>query len=107
MDGAIRLWIDGGTTNTRFTLTRGEDVVERTCRRVGAANADISLHNAPLAAAVADETAALERRHGVRIERVCASGMITSQNGLVEVPHLPAPTGLCELAKGVKTVWRR
>lgn len=105
MDGAIRLWIDGGTTNTRFTLTRGEDVVERTCRRVGAANADVSLHNAPLAAAVAAEIEALESRHGVRIERVCASGMITSQNGLIEVPHLPAPAGLCELAKGVKTVW--
>ena len=104
MDGALRLWIDGGTTNTRFTLTRGEEVVERTCRRVGAANADQSLRNAPLAAAVADEIAALESRHGVRIERICASGMITSQNGLLEVPHLSAPAGLYELARGVRTV---
>lgn len=104
MDGALRLWVDGGTTNTRFTLTRGEEVVERTCRRVGAANADLSLRNAPLAAAVADEIAALESRHGARIERICASGMITSQNGLLEVPHLSAPAGLYELARGVRTV---
>ena len=33
MDGALRLWIDGGTTNTRFTLTRGEEIAERICRR--------------------------------------------------------------------------
>lgn len=104
MDGALRLWIDGGTTNTRFTLTRGEEIAERTCRRVGAANAGSAVCNAPLVAAVAAETAALETKYGAQIERICASGMITSENGLLEVPHLSAPVGLCKLAQGVRTV---
>lgn len=53
---------------------------------------------------MAAETAALETKYGAQIERICASGMITSENGLLKVPHLSAPVGLCELAQGVRTV---
>lgn len=104
MDKTLRLWIDGGTTNTRFTLTRGDKVVERTCRHVGATNADAALCNAPLVAAIRHEIALLEAKYGAKIQRICASGMITSPNGLYEVPHLIAPVGLEELVKGVQTI---
>ncbi|MEG0740999.1 MAG: 2-dehydro-3-deoxygalactonokinase [Clostridia bacterium] len=98
------LWIDGGTTNTRFTLTRGEAVLERFERHMGAANADASLQNEGLRALVARELSRLQTVYHGEIERLCISGMITSANGLIEVAHLTAPVGLAELKRGVRTV---
>lgn len=98
------LLIDGGTTNTRFTLVRDGQVLERSQRRVGAANADASHVNRPLRLAVGEELRRLEAAHGVRIDQVCISGMITSENGLCMVPHVPAPAGVKELAANIRRV---
>ena len=96
------LWIDGGTTNTRLTLTAGEQILARSVRRAGAADADRERRNSALAAAVAEETASLRERFRIRIDALVLSGMITSGNGLCEVPHIPAPAGIGELAAGIR-----
>ena len=100
--GGCILLIDGGTTNTRFTLLSGEKVVLRTERKIGAADKQGS-QNELLYKAVKSEILALQAQSGVAIDDIFASGMITSQNGLMEVPHIPAPAGLYDLADGVHT----
>lgn len=101
LSGCILL-IDGGTTNTRFTLLNGDKVVLRTERKIGAADKQGS-RNDPLFEAVRSEIQALQEQSGLAIRDVFASGMITSQNGLMDIPHIPAPAGLYDLARGVKT----
>lgn len=97
------IWIDGGTTNTRFTLTDNGRVLERVSRHVGAAGAEAD-GNRALREAVAEELAVIQARHGLRAERVVIAGMITSGSGLYELAHVPAPAGVCELAAGAKQI---
>lgn len=101
MSGCILL-IDGGTTNTRFTLLNGEKAVLRTERKIGAADKQGS-QNELLFEAVKAEIRALQEQSGLKIDDIFASGMITSQNGLMEIPHIPAPAGLTDLANGAYT----
>ena len=99
----FEIWIDGGTTNTRFTLTEDVRVLERVSRHVGASSAETD-GNRALREAVAEEMAVIQARHGLRAERVVIAGMITSGSGLYELPHVPAPAGVRELAAGAKQV---
>ncbi len=103
MDEPI-LFVDGGTTNTRFTLMFGGTVLERSQRRVGAANSSNGKYNDALGAAVISEVHQMEQTHGIAIRRVCACGMITSASGLTEVPHICAPAGIKALAQAVKCI---
>lgn len=98
----VYLLIDGGTTNTRFTLMRGRQLLERITVRIGAASADAAHRNQGLRDAVRETIMAMETGHQVQIDRVMVSGMITSENGLACVPHLTAPAGMAELAAGVQ-----
>lgn len=100
----VYLLIDGGTTNTRFTLMQDDRLLERVMVRIGAASADAAHRNQGLRDAVRETIAALEAKHHVQIDRIMVSGMITSENGLVCVPHLTAPAGLEELAAGVREI---
>ncbi len=97
------LLIDGGTTNTRFTLLEGEKVLIRTERKIGAADKQQGSQNELLRQAVKSEIQALQTSCGLNIDEIYSSGMITSANGLKEVPHIPAPAGLMDLAQGVHT----
>ncbi len=96
------LIIDGGTTNTRFTLLEGEKVITRTIRRSGAADADAACGNSLLKHVIREELCSLQDQYGC-ITDIFASGMITSNAGLYEVPHIPAPASLKDLAAGVRT----
>ena len=89
--------IDGGTTNTRCILwdNRRNRVGEER-REVGVRNTAIDGNNERLKQAVKECLECLTRDNGVgwdRIHRIIASGMITSDVGLVVVPHLTAPAG--------------
>ena len=97
--------IDGGTTNTRCILwdSAGKRADEA-CRAVGVRNTAIDGNNQRLKQAVRECLAELTEEKGIsweQIRRVIASGMITSDVGLVEVPHLTAPAGLLELAASI------
>ncbi len=97
------LLIDGGTTNTRFTLMNGETVLERTERKIGAADKQPGSQNEMLLQAVASAIRALQETYQLQIEGIYLSGMITSANGLMEIPHMKAPAGLRDLAGAVHT----
>ncbi len=96
--------VDSGTTTTRLRLWDGTDV--RWSGSVAAGARDTAISGAPTAirAAVADLLAQATEAWGTRPDAVICSGMITSNLGLHEVPHLLAPAGPAELAAGIVRV---
>lgn len=98
------LIIDGGTTNTRFTLLEQNTVISRTECKIGAANADSSAVNEPLKQVVKDKITELKEQYKGVITDIFASGMITSNAGLFELAHIEAPASLEALAGGIRPV---
>jgi len=96
--------VDSGTTNSRVWLMRGQEVVAKTQVSVGVRNTAIDGNNRALVDGV--RTAILDlspgRKSGEQPQIVIAAGMITSNLGLHEVAHVPAPAGLHELASNVQ-----
>ncbi|MHB1562332.1 MAG: 2-dehydro-3-deoxygalactonokinase, partial [Isosphaeraceae bacterium] len=121
-DPAPRTWsiaLDGGTTNTRARLLCGDVVVGTARRAVGVRDAAIADRrtgsSTPNAADREPRRDALRRAvrevvAEVRLEwqrlaegdppaRLVAAGMLSSEVGLITVPHVEAPAGLDELAR--------
>ena len=97
--------VDGGTTNTRVSLVRDEQILDTKKIALGA-RAGIDGKEA-LAEALKDAVNSLLQTHGLTeadVERILASGMITSEFGLYTLPHLPVPAGIKELHNGMKEV---
>ena len=90
--------IDSGTTRTRLRIWQGDGVVWQDERRVGAART-ASEGTGPLTLALTELLGAAHQQATLRA--VIASGMITSNVGLFEVPHLPAPAPYEALAAGI------
>lgn len=87
--------LDGGTTNTRLRLITNGRVADSLPLEVGARNG-----REPLKTAVRQGVESLlnrNQRSAADITCILASGMITSEFGLIELPHLPAPAGIEEL----------
>lgn len=102
-DFAYVITVDGGTTNTRAYLSRGDELLASVGQKIGAGCGD----KAALSRAVGDLLQDLLRQTGVpcsEIKAVAVSGMLTSELGLYTLPHLPAPAGIAELHAGMKTV---
>ena len=100
--------IDTGTTNTRVVLFNGEYKMAGSKKvEAGVRDTAIDGNNSKIRAAVKNCLEELLRENGLTyddVERVIASGMITSNVGLLEIPHLVVPVGLRELADGTKPV---
>jgi len=99
--------IDTGTTNTRVTVWRGTEAVFTAARGVGVRDTAMSGSRAALQAAVREsleEALARSGTHLREVELIVASGMITSNMGLHELPHLPAPADRAALAAGMASV---
>ncbi len=100
--------LDVGTTNTRALLWRdGKKLISERKSETGAAFTAADGNNNRLKAAVRDCINRLLGDGGIceqDVECVLASGMVTSNVGLYEVPHLTAPVGLSDLAAGVRRV---
>lgn len=100
--------IDAGTTNTRAALFDGEQKllgIEK--REIGVRNTAIDGNNQKLKEAVKSCIDTLMEKNGISfddVEKILASGMITSNVGLVEIPHKTAPAGLKDLAAGITPV---
>ena len=89
--------IDGGTTNTRISLVSDKTIRDRIKTRVGARD---SLDGTPLRETVRDgikELLARNRLSENDITAVALSGMIGSESGLKDIPHILAPAGKEEL----------
>ena len=100
--------IDTGTTNTRtFLWDENRNMIAGEKAEVGVRNTAIDGNNARLKKAVHDCLERLLENNNLtynNISRVMACGMITSNVGLVEVPHVTAPAGLKELAQQAKSI---
>ena len=98
--------IDSGTTNTRAWVLRGEEVLGRGRAAAGVRDtartgSDEFLKDGvrrALAAALEESSLSEAPRAAV------AAGMITSELGLAEVPHLEAPVGWENLSEAVERV---
>ena len=101
---ACFIGLDCGTTNTRAWLVEGTTAVES--RRIAVGIRDsVARGRELLLEALAGPIAELRRaatERGAQAQLVAAAGMITSEHGLAEVPHLPAPAGLDELAAAMR-----
>lgn len=94
--------LDGGTTTTRARLVRDGRVVGSAVRPVGIRDAVRAGGADPLVLAVGACLAEIRSGGGVAgPERIVAAGMLTSEVGLVAVPHVPAPAGRDDLARAV------
>lgn len=99
--------IDAGTTNTRSSLWRNGKLLAKVQVEIGVRNTAIDGHNNALKQAVRDSIAGALAQAGVDaadVQLALASGMITSAMGLIELPHVPAPAGIDELAQGMLRV---
>ena len=101
------LIIDAGTTNVRVSLLDEQHQVLDVVRGDGGVrNTAIDGDNHRLCETIRDGIAALmEKYHfGAADVRFCvAYGMITSNLGLVEIPHLPAPVSFEQFQSGLVT----
>ena len=100
--------VDTGTTNTRVMLwNENRDPLGVEKREVGVRNTAIDGNNGWLKAAVKSCLDTLLETHGLdysQVKGIIASGMITSNVGLVEIPHLIAPVSVDDLAAGIRDV---
>ena len=90
--------IDGGTTNTRINLVCDKKVVDSMKFNVGARS---SIDNKALYRnTIRDGVSEILERNNMSkadIVRILASGMITCEFGLVELPHALTPAGMEEM----------
>lgn len=97
--------IDGGTTNTRVNLVVDGNIVDKAFIPFGA-KASIGNRD-KLRLAIKDAiTELLEKQKmtSADITRILASGMITSEHGLMEIPHIKTPAGKGELHSAMREV---
>ena len=100
--------IDCGTTNSRvYLLDDRLGVIAKGTKKVGVRDTAISGSRQTLRDGLAELFERTVREAGLQVrDLACAvtSGMITSEIGLLEIPHLTAPAGLDDLAAGVMPV---
>jgi 2-dehydro-3-deoxygalactonokinase len=94
--------IDCGTTNSRvYLLDSTLRIIHKGSRKVGVRDTALTGSREVLREGLASLVDSTVREAGLRLEDVqfaITSGMITSEIGLQEIPHLWAPAGLGELA---------
>jgi 2-dehydro-3-deoxygalactonokinase len=100
--------IDCGTTNSRvYVLDEGLRVVAKGSKKIGVRDTAITGSRQALREGLTDVVERTVRDAGLQVQDLaCAvtSGMITSEIGLLEIPHMTAPVGLDDLAAGVMPV---
>ena len=88
--------VDGGTTNTRISLVCDYRITATKKINIGVGSGD----TAYLKKAIRDAISELILQSGLTekdIERILASGMISSEKGLCDLPHITVPAGQSEL----------
>jgi len=106
MKSEIWIALDGGTTNTRGTVVIEGTVTETVKFDVGVRDTKGAGDNAVKAAVRACLEELLDRiRQNRESVEFVASGMLGSEAGLVDLPHVMAPANAMDLARG-SIVWR-
>ena len=90
--------IDGGTSNTRISLVIKNVTVDRLAFNIGAQKGidDKKILIQTIKQGI-DTILKNNSMSESKIEKILASGMITSELGLVNLPHITAPVGIKEL----------
>jgi 2-dehydro-3-deoxygalactonokinase len=104
-DDPCLVGVDAGTTKLRAWLLHGEHVLARREVPVGARDTARDRSDARLRAALRTAVGGLLRERPREVPppaRIVAAGMITSAQGLVEVPHVAAPASLADVAAGAR-----
>jgi len=98
----LAIALDGGTTNTRARLLHHGRVVATSRRSVGVRDTVLAPgRENPLSLAVRDALSEVRQAaQGRTPDVIVAAGMLSSDVGLATVPHVAAPAGLTELARG-------
>ena len=102
---SIYVTVDGGTTNTRVNLVSDGKLLASEKISIGAK--DCKGGNEELKNAISHSIDKLCLHFNIKKEEitaVIASGMITSEYGLCNLPHIEAPSGIAELHRGMKRV---
>lgn len=88
--------IDGGTTSTRISLVKDNVVCDRVRLDIGARTSitERDKYVSSIKNAIDD---IIDRNNANDVARILASGMITSEFGLCNLPHIVAPAGIGEL----------
>jgi len=90
--------IDGGTTNTRIYLVKNGKITDTQKANIGAKKA--IGNNEILKQNIKQGIKEILKKNNMcesDIERILASGMITSEFGLVNLPHITTPAGISDL----------
>jgi len=96
--------IDGGTTNTRINLIEGKRIVDTLKLSIGARlGAENNSEYKKSIKKGIDELISRNKIKEAELEAIICSGMITSEGGLINLPHLMAPVGIEELSKALFT----
>lgn len=99
--------LDGGTTNTRAILWKDGGMLAKAGREVGVRCTAVDGNNERLKTAVREciqEVLTAAGAGEADLKAILASGMISSNVGLCEVPHCAAPAGAEELARAARMV---
>jgi len=100
--------IDCGTTNSRvYAVDENGKKYAKVAKKVGVRNTSMTGSRACLEEGLRDAVHECIRSSGIRPEEfraVLSSGMITSEIGLCEIPHLMAPCGATQLAESITPV---
>lgn len=93
--------VDSGTTTTRVRMWQDGEVVWSASRQVGAKDTAVDESTAKVSSALRELLAAATAETGTEPVAIICSGMITSNMGLFELPHLPAPASPDDTARGM------
>ena len=88
--------IDGGTSSTRVNLLRDKVIIDKVKINIGVKDSIGNREKYTQAIKEAIDTIISKNKDSV-IERILASGMITSEFGLCNLPHINVPAGINEL----------
>ncbi|MEK7830653.1 MAG: 2-dehydro-3-deoxygalactonokinase, partial [Acidobacteriota bacterium] len=96
------VYVDTGTTNSRVWLARGDEILAKAEAQVGVRDTAKDGSSLRLRSALRELIEEVRAKAEASPVCVAAAGMITSSLGLAEVPHLPAPAGIAELAAATR-----
>jgi len=100
--------IDCGTTNSRvYVVNEKKEIVGKASKKVGVRDTAIQGSNDILKAGLKETFLEAVHNTGLKLNNISfiiSSGMITSEIGLLEIPHLWSPTSIDDLARNIKEV---
>src|SRR5258705_2698332 len=93
------IYVDTGATNTRVWLMRGSTILSRVKKPVGVSDTARVGSNKRIRETLKESIEdVLNQVNDTSCQPACAvaAGMISSAKGLVQLPHVPAPAGICD-----------